>query len=155
MGRLIDADALIEKFNDTGIQITFDLPVEEILGEEVDIDDFSMLVQDAIQAYRKMVIDTIQNQPTTYDVDAVVGVPGNDGWIPCSERLPEIGTLVLATTESGNVCDDVLIYDYECSTSKEPCFHMWDDEMWNCYTPRVIAWQPLPAPYQPKGEQHE
>lgn len=74
------------------------------------------------------------------------------GWIPVSERLPKIGTLVLATTESGNVCDDVLIYDYVCSTSKEPCFHMWDDEMWNCYTPRVIAWQPLPEPYQPKGE---
>lgn len=74
----------------------------------------------------------------------------NNGWIPCSERLPKIGTLVLATTESENVCDDVLIYDYEHSKSKEPCFHRWDDEMWECYTPRVIAWQPLPAPFKPK-----
>lgn len=72
MSRLIDADALIKKFNDKGIQITFDLPVEEILGEDVDIDDFSMLVQDAVQAYRKMVIDMIQEQPTAYDVEKVV-----------------------------------------------------------------------------------
>ncbi len=72
MGRLIDADALLQKFNDKGIQITFDLPVEEILGEDVDIDDFTMLVQDAIQAYRKMVIGTIKEQPTAYDVEKVV-----------------------------------------------------------------------------------
>lgn len=72
MGRLIDADALLQKFNDKGIQITFDLPVEEVLGEDVDIDDFTMLVQDAIQAYRKMVIGTIQEQPTAYDPEKVV-----------------------------------------------------------------------------------
>ena len=71
MGDLISRSALLEKLNDTGVQITFDLPVEEILGEDVDIDDFTMLVQDAIQAYRKMVIGTIQAQPTAYDVDAV------------------------------------------------------------------------------------
>ena len=72
MGRLIDADALLQKFNDKGIQITFDLPVEEMLVEDVDIDDFSMLVQDAVQAYRKMVISVIQEQPTAFDVDAVI-----------------------------------------------------------------------------------
>lgn len=70
--RLIDADRLIEQFKNKNIQIAFDLPVEEILGQDVDLDDFSMLMQDAIQAYKKMVIDTIRNQPTAYDVDAVV-----------------------------------------------------------------------------------
>ena len=54
------------------IQITFDLPIEEVLGEDVDLDDFAMLVQDAIQAYKKMVIDTIKNHPTAYDPDEVV-----------------------------------------------------------------------------------
>ena len=43
-----------------------------MLGEDVDLDDFAMLVQDAIQAYRKMVIDTIKNQPTAYSVDKVI-----------------------------------------------------------------------------------
>ena len=69
---LIDKEALLNKFNNTGANITFDLPVEELLGEDVDIDDFTMLVQDAIQVYRKMVMDTINNQPTAYDIDKVI-----------------------------------------------------------------------------------
>lgn len=77
MSDLISKSALIEKMNDTGVQISFDLPVEEILGEDVDIDDLSILVQDAIQAYRKMVIDTIQEQPTAYDVEKMVEQIGN------------------------------------------------------------------------------
>lgn len=72
MSDLISRSELIKAFNNKNIQIAFDLPVEEILGEDVDLDDFSMLVQDAIQAYKKMVIDTIKNQPTAYDIDKVV-----------------------------------------------------------------------------------
>ena len=71
MSDLISRSALLKKLNDTEAQITFDLPVEEVLGEDVDIDGFTMLVQDAIQAYRKMVIGTIQAQPIAYDVNAV------------------------------------------------------------------------------------
>lgn len=69
MAELIYKSALLADFNNSGIHIEFDLPVEEILGEDVDIDDFSMLVQDAIQAYRKMVIGTIQKQPTTSETE--------------------------------------------------------------------------------------
>ena len=72
MSDLISRSQLLKKFNDTGIQITFDLPVEEILGDDVDIDDFTMLVQDAIQAYKNMVIGTIKEQPTTYNPEKVV-----------------------------------------------------------------------------------
>lgn len=64
MDDLISRSTLLQRFNDSRIQITFDLPVEEILGEDVDIDDFTMLVQDAIQAYKKMVIGTIKDMPT-------------------------------------------------------------------------------------------
>lgn len=72
MSDLISRSELIKAFNNKNIQITFDLPVEEILGEDVDLDDFSMLLQDAIQAYKKMVIDAIKNQPTAYDICKVV-----------------------------------------------------------------------------------
>ena len=72
MDDLISRSALLKKFNDRGIQITFDLPVEEVLGENVDIDDFAMLVQDAIQAYKNMVIETIKAMPTAYDIEKVV-----------------------------------------------------------------------------------
>lgn len=72
MSDLISRSQLLKKFNDTRIQITFDLPVEEILGDDVDIDDFTMLVQDAIQAYKNMVIGTIKEQPTAYNPEKVV-----------------------------------------------------------------------------------
>ena len=72
MSDLISRSELLKAFNNKNVQITFDLPVEEVLGEDVDLDDFAMLVQDAIQAYKKMAIDTIKNQPTAYDIDKVV-----------------------------------------------------------------------------------
>ena len=72
MSDLISRSELLKAFNNKNVQITFDLPVEEVLGEDVDLDDFAMLVQDAIQAYKKMVIDTIKNHPTAYDPDEVV-----------------------------------------------------------------------------------
>ena len=73
MSDLISRSELLDAFNNKNIQITFDLPVEEVLGEDVDLDDFAMLVRDAIQSYKKLVIDTIKEQPTAYDVDKVVG----------------------------------------------------------------------------------
>ena len=72
MSDLISRSELLNAFNNKNIQITFDLPVEEVLGEDVDLDDFAMLVQDAIQSYKKMVIDTIKEQSTAYDIDKVV-----------------------------------------------------------------------------------
>lgn len=72
MSDLISRSDLLNEFNEKNIQITFDLPVEEVIGEDVDLDDFAMLVQDAIQAYKKMVINTIKNHPTAYDPDEVV-----------------------------------------------------------------------------------
>ena len=72
MSDLISRSKLLKAFNNKNVQITFDLPVEEVLGEDVDLDDFAMLVQDAIQAYKKMVIDTIKKQPTAYSVGKVV-----------------------------------------------------------------------------------
>ena len=72
MSDLISRSELLKAFNNKNVQITFDLPVEEVLGEDVDLDDFAMLVQDAIQAYKKMIIDTIKSQPTAYSVDKAV-----------------------------------------------------------------------------------
>lgn len=69
------------------------------------------------------------------------------GWIPCSERLPELGQEVIVATQNGSVYSNIY-YDYTDSNAKEPCFHSWDDEMWNCFEPDVIAWQPLPEPYK-------
>lgn len=67
----------------------------------------------------------------------------NNGWIPCSERLPKEN-------------ESVLLQDYECHMTIERCKTKYgiigfeDDYGWasaNC----SLAWLPLPAPY--KGEQ--
>lgn len=75
----------------------------------------------------------------------------NSGWIPVSERLPNEAYGCLVT-----------VMDCEPSTQTEfenilPYFVGYDGETWNDADGEeipfeVIAWQPLPAPYQPKGE---
>ena len=112
MSDLISRSALLNAFNNKNVQITFDLPVEEVLGEDVDLDDFAMLVQDAIQAYKKMIIDTIKSQPTAYSVDNVVeellalNKNYNDG-INLYEEVAEIPTEeAIEIVKQGGVAED-------------------------------------------------
>lgn len=60
-----------------------------------------------------------------------------NGWIPCSERLPEKSGRVLVSYES--ISDEIAVsetsYDYKRKT-------FW-------ISPCVIAWMPLPEPYKP------
>lgn len=78
----------------------------------------------------------------------------NNGWIPCSERLPEVEINPVTndyvrynvTYKNGDV-SDVRYYAYgEASGGKH-----WlnGGRIMDEY---VIAWKPLPEPYQPKGE---
>lgn len=63
----------------------------------------------------------------------------NNGWIPCSERLPEEDKYVLC---QGNISIFIALVD---SFDGE-----WRDDG-HYRRINVKAWQPLPAPYQPKG----
>ena len=72
-------------------------------------------------------------------------VSTNDGWIPCSERLPEERQIVLASVTYANPC----VNDGSPVVISRYCGEEW----WHNGT--VIAWQPLPAPYQPKETQNE
>ncbi len=66
--------------------------------------------------------------------------PYEDSWIPCSERLPEFDQEVLITA------DDCTVYQCVMRNGGLCVFEDgWID------IKHVIAWQPLPAPYQ-KGE---
>ena len=72
----------------------------------------------------------------------------NDGWIPCSERLPETGKRYLVSAIwTDEEFRKPAVYDAVYG----------GDGLWHSYNYEpvpyeVIAWQPLPAPYQPKGE---
>ena len=70
----------------------------------------------------------------------------NDGWISCSERLPEIdgntSDTVLVCGSNGFLymafwCDDLQWRFCECGMAKEPV--LWTE---------IVAWQPLPEPFK-------
>lgn len=100
MSDLISRSALIECFDKKGVEITFDLPVEEVLGENVDMDDFAMLVQDAIQAYKKMVIDTIKNQPAAYDVEKTIGQLKDKSFVDVDEHYADNGICLIFVSDA-------------------------------------------------------
>ena len=84
----------------------------------------------------------------------------NNGWIPCSERLPEEHI-----TKDGHVdpSEEVLVYIYygeNCVSNGCGVSRYWEHTKFHknpwidleCGKENVVAWQPLPPEYQPKGE---
>lgn len=72
-----------------------------------------------------------------------------DGWIPCSKRLPEEAFGCLVTVMD---CEPMTMTDFP---NILPYHVGYDGETWNDgdgeVTPfEVLAWKPLPEPYQPK-----
>ena len=70
----------------------------------------------------------------TSRVDHALKLP-DDGWIPCSERLPEYGVLVL-TYNTDDYCLN----------------HIIDEETGEWFWDGANAWMPLPKPYKPKED---
>ena len=70
----------------------------------------------------------------------------NNGWISCSERLPEIRQDCLVTVRYTGFMG---MHGFWVKTG-----HMESENDWwgDCSGGEVIAWQPLPEPYHPKGE---
>ena len=71
---------------------------------------------------------------------------GSNGWISCSERLPDVEADVLLSLRSIDVHTGFM-------SNTEGYFYV-DGEGYVEFE-NVLAWQPLPQPYQPKGEHDE
>lgn len=73
-------------------------------------------------------------------------LPSAQQWIPVTERLPEkyIGQWLCCTSD-GDIM--VLPYDTPGDGTKECVFYQWDDDGYFYQTFDVIAWMPLPEPY--------
>lgn len=97
---------------------------------------------------------TIPDETSTIIKDACDAQPTVDAephWIPCSERLPEepFGCLVTVWDT-----DPVTMDEFE---NILPYFVGWDGEQWNdgdgLQCPfEVIAWMPLPKPYEVEND---
>ena len=102
-------------------------------------------------------IEKIKNLPITYDAETVQRcievvsnaqtVDAEPHWIPCSERLPEAPFGCLVTVEDEEPMTGALF------PNLLPYFVGWDGEQWNdgdgeqCPF-EVLAWMPLPKPYE-------
>ncbi len=73
-----------------------------------------------------------------------------NSWIPCSERLPEPGKRYLVSA----------IWKDEVHNYRKPAVYdavfggdgLWHSHNYEPVSYEVIAWQPLPAPFESKGE---
>ena len=83
-------------------------------------------------------IEIVKQEPEKY----------NNGWIPCSEKLPELRKDVLVTVKYTGFMG---MHGYWIKTG-----HMEAENDWwgDCAGGEVIAWQPLPKPFQ-KGDNNE
>lgn len=68
----------------------------------------------------------------------------NDGWIPCSERLPDDATVY-------EVTEEILINSKKQYVVEHRLFGT-EGEWLIPSNRKVIAWKPLPNPYREKGE---
>jgi len=77
---------------------------------------------------------------STIDAGELLG----NGWIPCSERLPEEWEYYLVSDGQSTFIAEYADYEWRYHSNEQTKDYV---------TVSVLAWQPLPAPYQPKGEQ--
>ena len=108
-------------------------------------DETRELAEHALSALPSAEVETKCIAQIKVDVDEIVerikeeyGIMNR--WIPCSERLPEKGDLVLATVWN----DVVIAWRNQCGVweSAEDIYVKGD----------VTAWMPLPKPYSEDGE---
>lgn len=151
--RLIDADALLENQYEMNVWNTatgdFGLPVVDAY----DIMDAptigAILVKDvyALESRLKHLLksdyirrfDDKDPQSGEYKLDIRDADKPLPRWIPCSERMPEPDTYVLAVLRDGEMCT-VRLYDDGC----------WIGCRGFAPSEAVTHWMPLPDP--PKGD---
>ena len=68
-------------------------------------------------------------------IDEINKLPSAQQWIPCNERLPEEGNNILAQYMNGDVGIIAHVRMKAWNIITEPCA-------------TIIAWMPLPKPYQ-------
>ena len=84
-------------------------------------------------------IEIVKQEAEKFGTDTNIG---SNGWIPCSERLPEDDSICIVTVEYPN---NETMVDYGRFDRNGVC---WFVGMHEFRTSNVLAWQPLPEPFK-------
>ena len=71
----------------------------------------------------------------------------NNGWIACSDRLPEDDSICIVTVEYPN---NETVVDYGWFDRKSVCWFVGTQEF---RTSNILAWQPLPEPFKKRDSE--
>ena len=129
---------VFEKIIEKQKELFQDLNVIEVLSHV----DFDSTIQNSLENFLKAItneaIEIVKQEAERY----------NNGWIPCSEKLPDVRQDVLVTVKYTGFMG---MHGYWIKTG-----HMEAENDWwgDCAGGEVIAWQPLPKPFQ-KGDNNE
>lgn len=98
----------------------------------------------AIEAVKNEMLSWLDGDSHDYRkvVDAIMDLPTEPQWIPCSERLPDAGKIVLVYGKRGG------IYTAIYSNPRTSWGNGWwklNSKSHNCMPE---AWMPLPEPYE-------
>lgn len=116
-----------------------------------------------IKRFKKLQgIDALANMFITDVIKEIKKEPEADPWIMCSDRMPEEHDSIFAKVKGTDkwkagmfekLSDDVIVsVEFKDGTSMTKVSHTLDgkwkiEREMKCYEPKVIAWQPLPEPY--------
>lgn len=99
------------------------------------------IVKEVVEEYS----NSEEEDPTDYANTELYAFWKKHQWIPCSERLPEENGYYLITIKFYHLHNEVTI---GCSFEDGEWFKVYKDD-------KVLAWMPLPEPYQPKEPNNE
>ena len=125
---------VFEKIIEKQKELFQDLNVIEVLSHV----DFDSTIQNSLENFLKAItneaIEIVKQETEQY----------NNGWIPCSEELPELRKDVLVTVKYTGFMG---MHGYWIKTG-----HMEAENDWwgDCAGGEVIAWMELPSAYRPK-----
>ena len=129
---------VFEKIIEKQEELFQDLNVIEVLSHV----DFDSTIQNSLENFLKAItneaIEIVKQEAERY----------NNGWIPCNEKLPDVRQDVLVTVKYTGFMG---MHGYWIKTGRMEAENDW----WgDCAGGEVIAWQPLPKPFQ-KGDNNE
>lgn len=123
-----------EYFDYTDIDEAWEYYAKE---QDANLTDNAKQIKEAMWVGYRIGLKSAQPEDKCSECDAwnkYKNYPREQRWIPCSERLPEEAGWYIVTMHNGR-----------CNTLWYSTLHGWEWEM------DVIAWMPLPEPYQEEG----